>query len=244
MMGTSHAVSGAAAWVAVTGTGLYPAEPGTVLLGAVVCAGAALLPDADHHNATIAHSVPIAGKVVAGAVGGLSGGHRKGMHSLLAVVAVISGMFWLGQLTWRPEGWATDIHLGAAIAAACCVAFAAKVLKAAKNWPLAWLIGLAAGTLVGFLSPDQTAWLPWCIGAGYLAHLLGDMITTGGVPLLWPVAPKPPKPLRKAPLISAVWRPNGALAIPILGDTGSWREWALSVALAGYTLLGAAAAFI
>lgn len=238
MMGTSHAISGGAAWIAVTSLGLYETTPTAALLGTVVCAGAALLPDADHHNATIAHSVPVAGKVVAGAVGGLTGGHRKGMHSLIAVVVVIFAMFWLGQLTWQPDGWDVTIHAGAAIATACCIAFATKVLKITKSWLIAWIIGIAVGFGIGLLSPAQAAWLPWCIGTGYLVHLLGDAITVGGVPFLWPVMIKPPKALRKTPLISNIWLSHGAVALPILGKTGSWREWALSVALAAYTVWG------
>ena len=30
--------------------------------------------------------------------------------------------------------------------------------------------------------------LPWAVAVGVAAHLLGDMLTREGVPLLWPVA--------------------------------------------------------
>lgn len=243
MMGTSHAASGAAVWLALTATsipalGAYELEPATVLLGVGVAAGAALLPDADHHNATIAHSVPIVGRAAAGVVGAVSGGHRKGMHSLLAVAAVIFGMLYLGQLTWQPDGWDTTIHLGAAIAAGACVTFAVKVLKVVRSWPLAWLVGAGFGLLVGLLSPEQTGWLPWAIGAGYLTHILGDMLTAGGVPLLWPLPIRPPKTWSAVPFLSEVWLPHGAFALPVLGKTGSWREQLLFVAFCGYTLYG------
>src|SRR5690625_2192515 len=88
MMGAQHAACGAAAWVAIAsdyevpisaitgplsnmfswlswlpdalplGIGLLDVGPAGVLLGVVICAGAALLPDIDHHNASIAHSLP------------------------------------------------------------------------------------------------------------------------------------------------------------------------------------------
>lgn len=243
MMGTSHAASGAAAWLALTATslpalGVYELTPGTVLLGVGVAAGAALLPDADHHNATIAHSIPVAGRIAAGTVGALSGGHRKGMHSLLAVALVIVGMTYLGRLTWSPAGWDMTIHLGAAIAAGACVTFGTKVLKIVRSWPLAWMLGAAFGLVIGFLAPEQTAWLPWAIGAGYLTHILGDMLTSGGVPLLWPVPVKPPKAWTSVPIISRIWLPHGAFAVPVLGDTGSWREQWLFVAFCGYALWG------
>lgn len=243
MMGTSHAASGAAAWLALTATslpalGVYELTPGTVLLGVGVAAGAALLPDADHHNATIAHSIPVAGRIAAGTVGALSGGHRKGMHSLLAVALVILSMIYLGRLTWAPAGWDTTIHLGAAIAAGACVTFGSKVLKVARSWPLAWLLGAVFGLMVGLLSPEQTAWLPWAIGAGYLTHILGDMLTSGGVPLLWPIPIKPPKAWSSIPILNRVWLPHGAFAVPVLGDTGSWREQLLFVGFCGYALWG------
>lgn len=243
MMGTSHAVSGAAAWVAVTATavpalGLYDIAPAYVLLGAVIAAGAALLPDADHHNATIAHSVPIAGRIAAGAVGMATGGHRKGMHSILAVAAVLVGMVYLGELIWQPDGWTSSIHVGAAAAAGVCVTFAVKSLKMVRSWPVAWLIGIGVGGLVGFLAPEQAAWLPWCIGTGYLVHLLGDMLTEGGVPLLWPIPLRPPKWWMDTPLISRLWLPGGGFAVPVLGTTGSWREQLLMLAMGIYAVVG------
>src|SRR5690625_6322995 len=63
-MGGHHAISGAAAWLALTGSaslggyrlggGVLDLAGPEVLAGAVVAAGAALLPDIDHPSATIA----------------------------------------------------------------------------------------------------------------------------------------------------------------------------------------------
>lgn len=242
-MGSSHAVSGAAAWLAVGAAsipslGLYDVGPAMVLLGLPIAAGAALLPDADHHNATIAHSIPVAGRVAAGVVGAVSGGHRKGMHSFLAVAAVIIGMRHLGELLWTPSGWDRPFHLGAAIAVAACVTFAAKSLKLAKSWPIAWLTGIVLGCAVGLMAPEATAWLPWCIGTGYLVHLIGDMLTTGGVPLFWPIPIKPPRWVQQTPILNRMWLPGGGFAVPVLGDTGSWREQGLFLALSAYAVWG------
>ncbi|WP_456283737.1 metal-dependent hydrolase [Microbacterium sp. JZ101] len=246
MMGTSHAASGAAAWIALTATtlpalGAHELAPAAVLLGAPIAAGAALLPDADHHSATIAHSVPIAGRLAAGVVGAVSGGHRKGMHSLLAVLGVIVGMRFLGEVVWHPDGSAEPYHLGVAIAVAACTAFALKVLRIARRWPLAWAGGAALGAAAGFLAPAQTSWLPWCVGVGYLAHLAGDLLTTGGIPLLWPIRVRAPRWARRTPLLRRVWLRGGGIAVPVLGDTGSWREQALFAALSCYALWGVAA---
>jgi membrane-bound metal-dependent hydrolase YbcI (DUF457 family) len=243
MMGTSHAISGAAAWVAVTATavpalGLYPLSPSAVVLGSVVAAGAALLPDADHHNATIAHSVPVAGRVAAGAVGKLTGGHRHGMHSLLAVVGVIAGTIGLSYVLWTPDGWDRPLQVGSAVAVAACTTFAVKVLKLVKSWPLAWVVGLLMAGAVLLWAPTEFAWLPVCIGVGFLVHLLGDALTIEGVPFLWPLNPKAPKVVQAIPIVNAMWKANGYFAVPILGHAGSWREWLLTLPLTAYTLWG------
>lgn len=246
MMGTSHAISGAAAWIAVTAVAvpaleLYPLAPSGVILGTLVAAGAALLPDADHHNATIAHSVPVAGRVAAGTVGKLTGGHRHGMHSLLAVIGVIAATYGLSFVHWTPAGWDHSLQVGSAVAVAACTTFAVKVLKIVKNWPLAWLAGLLMAGAVLLWAPGEFTWLPVCIGLGYLVHLIGDALTIEGVPFLWPLNPKAPKVVQAIPIVNTLWKGNGYFAIPILGHAGSWREWLLTIPLTAYTLWGVGA---
>ena len=59
MMGHSHALSGAVAWLALapaTAAATHHSLSGaSVLGGTLACAGAALLPDLDHPDGTIAH---------------------------------------------------------------------------------------------------------------------------------------------------------------------------------------------
>src|SRR5699024_3556816 len=79
MMGHGHATMGAAGWIARTGTtaglGLLHMEPAQIAAGALITAGAALLPDADHHSGTIAYSLPPLSGLITRAVGQASGGH-------------------------------------------------------------------------------------------------------------------------------------------------------------------------
>lgn len=244
-MGSTHAVSGAAAWVAVTATvpvlpglGWFPLDPVAVCTGTLVCAGAALLPDADHPNATIAHAVPVLGKAATGAVGSLTGGHRQGLHSVLAAVGVWFAALWLGTLMWAPAAEGPSLAIGVAVATAALLAVTVRVLGLVAGWPLAWLCGaLGSAALVWFL-PEQAGWFPVCVTLGFVVHLLGDFLTVGGVNWLWPLTLRPPKALRSAPALSAIWRPGGHFALPLLGRTGSLREHALGAALTGYTLAG------
>ncbi|HET8879162.1 MAG TPA: metal-dependent hydrolase, partial [Arthrobacter sp.] len=79
---------------------------------------------------------------------------------------------------------------------------------------------------------------------GVVVHIVGDMITTGGVPLLWPIVVKPPKFLRKLPLVKDVWKANGAFSIPLLGRAGSRREWLVLIPVGAYAMVGMWAAAV
>ncbi|MFF2496074.1 metal-dependent hydrolase [Agromyces sp. NPDC058064] len=244
----NHAISGAAAWVAVTGaapllaTGAYPLDPVGVVAGATVCAGAALLPDADHHSATISRSVPILGPLTARTIGALSGGHRHGAHSPVAVLLVAAAAWALTALTMPVEpigGFEPGtVPIGAGIGTAALTAFAVKARDLVDSWLLAWLAGLALGLFIVLFAPEQVAWFPLAVTIGFVAHLAGDALTTGGLPgLLWPWVPRPPEIVGDIPVLKSLWLPNGYLALPLLGDTGSWREKAFGGLLTLYCTL-------
>lgn len=248
MMGIHHSISGSAAWVAVTSTvpytlGLDPLPVSSVLLGALVTAGAALLPDADHHNATIAQSGGFVTKGIAGVASTVSGGHRHGMHSILAI-----GGFTLGAvLAARWEATVPVLGLipaGSALLMLALVAFASKALHFSKGGMLKLWAG-AALVVIAVLqfAPQELEWLPKSVMLGVILHLLGDIITVGGVPLLWPWIPKPPKSLEHAPILNAMWQQNGYMAVPVLGKAGSKREWVMCAGLSVYAVyaLGATA---
>ncbi|MBP2436332.1 metal-dependent hydrolase [Microbacterium amylolyticum] len=244
-MGYSHAVSGAAAWVAVTttvpGFGLAPLDPLGVLTGAAVCAGAALLPDIDHPSSTVASALP-GGRVISGVASGLTGGHRKGMHSLVATICILLAAVVLSLASWTPDGWDRPLAIGPAIGAAVCIAVGTKCLRIARSWVLSWIIGIAAAAGLMWWFPDEFAWLPACIGIGYVVHLIGDTLTTGGVPWLWPIMLKRPVVFRRTMLIKRLWPRRGSFALPLLGNAGSWREWLLTTLLTLYAIWGLAAA--
>jgi len=242
MMGGSHAISGAAVWLALAspaalglaapGTG-HPLETAGVLGGALVAAGAALTPDIDHQDATTAHSLPVIGRASATAVSKLSGGHRHGTHSLLALPAAALAAWALSFATVSiPQlgGASIALPIGIGIATAALACFALKALKAAKTWGVAWAAGIVFGLLVMLLPWNAREWAPAAIVIGYATHLAGDFLTVGGLPLLWPFKPKLPRGLRRTP-VRRLWTTGGRFALPILGATGSKREWALASAL-------------
>lgn len=262
MMGGHHAATGAAAWIAITtsfklptgrlpeivgwmpeaiplGFGLLEQTPIAGIAGAMVCAGAALLPDADHRRATIAHSLPPVSNAICAGIGEVSGGHRNGTHSLLGI-----GIF--TALAWVVGLWTLDserfglIYPGAGLLAVLLVSFALKALKFIPDTmaKLPWLLSIPAGIFVAIFSPDEQNWLVLAVAVGCAVHILGDMLTVGGCNLLWPVKIKSPKALRRVPLLKDIWKPSGRIAIPLLGRAGSAREWLLCVPVSAYALAG------
>ncbi|WAC50240.1 metal-dependent hydrolase [Frigoribacterium sp. SL97] len=244
MMGGHHAATGAAAWIAVTATaghgmGLYPVTPVGTIAGALLCAGAALAADADHSSATIAHSVPVLGKVVTRGIEQASGGHRHGLHCLLAVLCAWLLATGLGFVVIQPDWWGAPISIGTAVMSAAIMTFALKALKLSRgSWGLAWLMGTAIAAFITLFAPEQQSWFVVCFTLGYAVHLAGDFLTTGGLPLLWPWVPKPPRAWAKIPVLKNVWQKNGYMAMPILGNAGSFREWLLLIPISLYAAYG------
>lgn len=242
-MGAAHAVTGAAAWLAIAGTvpgtlGLVPHVDGPALaVGTVVAAGAALLPDIDHHNGTIAHSLPPISNWVAKVSEKLSGGHRQGTHSLVGLGVAMVGALAVGPLQGR-VGDLGIIHVGSGVGALLLSAFALRTLRVTRGRWGAWLASLALAASVVIFGADNWLWFPTAVGVGYIAHLVGDFVTAGGIPIFWPIVVKPPKWWRKTPVLSALWRANGNLALPLLGKTGSNREWlVITLVTSWFTLI-------
>jgi membrane-bound metal-dependent hydrolase YbcI (DUF457 family) len=222
MLGYSHATSGALVWLA-TAPALSQALTGAPMsapelaAGTVICAGAALLPDLDHPQATIAHTFGPVSHVASKLTFILSGGHRQGTHSLLFSVGF--GLF--AMLTGvASHAWHSTTPL--AILVFLLAAFAFRGLNLVLPKTSSSMKGIVVvvqaavlswGLLAFNLIPDPiktggdfTKW--WWLGAaatlGCLAHLAGDSLTPEGVPWLYPNR----------------WR----LAIPLISHTGNVVE--------------------
>lgn len=270
MMGTQHAACGAAAWVVVAsdyelslrgiaeplaqqftglawlpdaiplGMGLLDVGPGAVLIGAIICAGAALLPDIDHHNASIAHSLPPFSMVLARFFQTISGGHRNGTHSLLGIV-FFGIVAWLAGLVAIPNvGPFDNLGIGAGLLAVILSAFAFKVLHfmPARARKAPWAAGIAIGILTMMTSPDGPWWLVINVMLGVAVHIAGDMLTKEGCNLTWPLRLPPPDFVNDSPLLSNIWGKNGYMSVPILGSADSIRAWALTIPISAVAIVG------
>ena len=202
MMGRSHAALGAAA---ILGVGLVLPHPtaASVLSGLVVGVGGSLLPDLDEDGSTVSRVGGPATRLVGWATGKLAGGHRHATHSLLG-----AAVFGLAAMLLAHFRLAEGL---------ICFAFALLTIRAliprVLRWSTiaTWALAAGAGSLAAAsLSPERFGLL---VGLGCLIHLVGDMATAGGVPLLWPLPRK--------------------IALPVLGHTNSVREHVAALGLLG-----------
>ncbi len=213
MMGTSHATSGAFGWLlaapAIGGLAIASDFNGPQMLaGAVVCAGAALLPDIDHPRATIAHTLGPITMGIAKFVHLISGGHRQGTHSILFIA--LSGV-----VTWLLASWST---IAALLIVWSMTALAIKALHLAPkkmNSTLRTIVtGLEAAAVtwaVARYAGESWDWLAFAVAAGSAIHIAGDMLTPEGCPLIWPISRR--------------------FAIPVIPHTDHWLETKVFVPL-------------
>ncbi|KAA2266535.1 metal-dependent hydrolase [Solihabitans fulvus] len=210
--GPTHALQGAIVGLAVTAAvptivGYTPTVP-AILLGTVLTAGGALLPDLDMPRSTASKSVGPITDVISDGVQGLSritfrltasradrahmkGTHRGLTHTLVAAAALGAGFTWL-----------TGLGRIAALATVFLVSFVALrgLPPVEKNFTdLITAAAITGGAWwVLTTQPVPAWWIGGAIGVGCLTHQLGDATTTHGVPLLWPL-----------PLAGQQWRGLG-----------------------------------
>jgi membrane-bound metal-dependent hydrolase YbcI (DUF457 family) len=218
---------------------LFEASPTGIVVGALVTAGAALLPDADHRSATIAQSLPPVSNAVCAGIGAIAGGHRNGTHSLVGIAGFVTLAWFAGHWTLQTPLWGT-VYLGAGLVSLLLVSFAAKVLGILPDGvqKLPWILAVPLAVFVALCAPDEQDWFPLAVAIGSTVHVAGDLLTTGGCNLIWPFRFRRPKFMHKTPVIRWIWRRGGHLSIPVLGDAGSWREWLMLVPVSLYAIIG------
>jgi membrane-bound metal-dependent hydrolase YbcI (DUF457 family) len=193
-MGSSHAATGAAAWLAGCATAaVLGHQPGVyeLVAGTPLAAFGAILSDIDHRSSSVAHSLGWPTRKLAGGVarfgkwlhattrtpldGRDEDGHRTITHGVLFAVLMFLAFGWLG------------VH-GAWYATMAMTAFAAATgLRALKVRSGRYVLAAAVAAAAWWWPAPSGWWLGWAIGAGVLVHSLGDWLTNTGVPLLFPI---------------------------------------------------------
>ena len=178
MMGRTHALSGLVTGVAI-GQFVWHLNPAHVAVGAAVTAGAAVLPDIDHPDASVAESFGFVTKSFAWLIGHVSGGHRHGTHSLVGIAAFTGAAYAARHYLYTPAG-----KIGLGLLLVLVLASGLRALKIGGHFGDLLAIGGAVAMLrTGFGVYE----VPWAIAAGTATHLVGDMLTNEGVPIFWPL---------------------------------------------------------
>jgi membrane-bound metal-dependent hydrolase YbcI (DUF457 family) len=211
-MGPSHALSGAAVWL--TGswalnhfTG-YDQTPLAIAVGTAVCAGGALFPDLDlsgrvtrnKGGATVARTFGVFSLFLAEVIEKISLGvyhatklsrdpHRDNGHRTFTHTLPFTGLI----------GWGTTAlcaHVGRWAVLGVVFLMVGLALRGLfDEWAqrAGWMIITIVSALVAWFTflnlPADRGYpmLGFAVGVGCFVHLLGDMITKNGVPILWPI---------------------------------------------------------
>ena len=219
MQGHTHALSGALLWLGATPAVTALAGPlsnAEVAAGALACAGAALLPDCDHPQGTIAHSVGPLSQAACKVIEVVSGGHRQATHSFL-FTGVAFALSYGAAYRGNTQILSVLFFVLAAFALRALTSNSAPRSREggsrrSRPSPMSWGTSAAVAAGLTYLAARslETPW-PWLAPAvliGVVAHLIGDALTPGGVPFFWPYRKK--------------------YAMPIVTHTGDVLEWALS----------------
>jgi membrane-bound metal-dependent hydrolase YbcI (DUF457 family) len=176
-LGHTHALSGA---VAGTAVGLFVTHlplPHLALFAGLT-AGAAVLPDVDHPNSSLAHCFGFLTKSFAWLVGKISGGHRHLTHAILGV-AGFYGLAWLAVKYRHDVGG----QIGLAIFLALIIASGLYALAVTGHGADVLAIAAAIALVV---TGTGLALVALATALGCATHVAGYMLTDEGCPLFFP----------------------------------------------------------
>ena len=159
--------------------------------GALVSAGAAVLPDIDHPGSSASRTFGPASQLTALGIGTLAGGHRQRTHSLAFVAAIGCA----SALAGATGPWGAGVTVG--VAAALAVRLIGPQSWRGVLGPL--MVAVAVGWAVATAVPAGP-WLAAAVVLGSLTHLLGDAITPGrAVAVATAASPRPSGAAQRRP---------------------------------------------
>lgn len=195
---------------------LFGASVSLIVLFVAVATGSALVPDLDNSRSTVRSSlgvVGVAGSVVFRSTSRIiqtvvrtkrddptPDPHRGFWHTIVGAL-LLGFLAWLATLPTTEIPIADGIAVGDALKFVitatmihlCLAGVAKKSVKKLKDIPIVGEIAafIASVILTGvllFISPDEPSlWLPVAISFGCIMHILGDALTTAGVPIWFPL---------------------------------------------------------
>ena len=141
-------------------------------------AGAAVLPDIDHPNSTLAHCFGFLTRSVAWLIGKISGGHRHLTHAILGVAG-------FEFLAWLAAKFRHEIGGKAGLVILLSLIMAGGLYAFGIRGHVADLLAIAGATGL-VVTGTGLPHLATAVGLGCATHVVGDMLTDEGCPLLYP----------------------------------------------------------
>jgi len=178
MMGKTHALSSAASAAAIWAFSRGVVGPAEVMIGGTVMIGSALLPDIDHPNSTTSKTFGPITQTFCVVIGKLTGGHRRGTHSLFGV-GVLGALAEIG-LMYRHSPIAALLIVPMILALASMVRLFKIPGYLDDLAPVPIVLGIVIMTSVPLW------YVPYALAAGCLVHIAGDLITKVKIPIFWP----------------------------------------------------------
>ena len=223
MMGKGHAWTGV---LAAVGTAQYiHADIPTLVLLCTTFPGAALLPDIDHAKATVSNTFGPFTRVFS-----LVLGHRRETHSVPGIVSIGLVIGACAELQ-KPVYGPMFMYTSRAVLAVVLVLLWASVIRLFKirGWfddlapvPVAVGVTFFQEQLMSIgLAPFPFKILAPVVIGGMLVHVLGDLLTKQGCPLLWPFSDtRTAVGLFKAGGWFERW-----IMVPVIMGAIGWQTW-------------------
>jgi membrane-bound metal-dependent hydrolase YbcI (DUF457 family) len=156
--------------------------PLTQLTWVVAVGGFAMLPDLDQRCSTVSDMWGPVTDVPSGVLGKIAGGHRWGTHDAVLAPLAFGGLALLAADAYWSSLLLMALAIGLALRALHFVIPGTTETTIVGNLALSWF---GAWYLLDHMV--NPVWLPYAVAAGVLTHIVGDAITTAGVPvpILW-----------------------------------------------------------
>lgn len=181
MLGQQHALTGAVA--AIITAQVFDATWLEIGAGAIAVLGASLYPDIDHERSTVSNTFGPFSRFLSWVICKLTGGHRRGTHSVLGIAAL--ALLVQVCLDHRGTWWSIAVLT---VVMSLLIAGPLRLLKI-KGW-LDDVIPVPIALAAAWWPEVPLRLLPVAIFIGAMVHVLGDMITKQGCPVLWPLSAK------------------------------------------------------
>lgn len=178
MMGSSHAATGVLAGLVTLP--LAPVHgPAESAAWVAVWAGAALAPDLDTHGSSAARVWGWPTRAAGTLIGRAARGHRAGTHDI-AVAPVVAFTVFAAASLWAPLAVLAVALLAGLAQVALDPLIPGNGRHALTNTVLSFGFAWWAVTVADV----STWWLPVAVAGGVVVHILGDSLTTSGVPIV------------------------------------------------------------